>query len=263
MIAKEEWDKLWLRSEASQKLVQKELKSSRFKLIRSILEGKFGSLSRLEVIEVGSGMGRGALALAISGARPTLLDYSEIALEKAARLFQLCGLKPRLVNCDVLQAGRQITEKFDVCLSFGLAEHFSGEERWRVIAAHLNLIKKDGLVIISVPNRFCLPYLVVKWIKKWQETPFTRGELKDIAQKIGARDISVCGCNFIAFINDSIAGLLGMVVKKLKPVVLLPDVRLGFLDNYFGYALLLSASGSVSKVAERQTDISYPTRKAN
>ena len=242
MITKEEWDKVWLEREVSQKLIQKELDSSRFKLIRSILERKFGSLSQLDVIEIGSGMGKGALALATLGANPTLLDYSEVALERAARLFQLCGLKPRLVNCDALQASQQITEKFDVCLSFGLAEHFSGEERWRMIEAHLNLIKEGGLVIISVPNRFCLPYLVAKRVRNWQEIPFTKGELKDIAQKVGACDISVYGCDFVAFINDSITGLLGRVVKKLEQATLLPDVRLGFLDSCFGYALLLSAS---------------------
>ncbi|MFC2001740.1 class I SAM-dependent methyltransferase [Chloroflexota bacterium] len=250
MIPKEEWDKFWLKSQANQKLVRRELQSSRFKLIRSILEEKFGSLSQLEIIEIGSGMGNGALALAISGAKPTLLDYSELALEKAASFFQLCGLKPKLINCDVFQASQQITEKFDVCLSFDLAEHFTGEERWKIIEAHFNLIKEGGMVIIAVPNRFCLPYLVAKWIRKWQEIPFTKSELKDIAQKMDAQDIAIYGCSLIAFINALIAGLLGMVVKKLKQVSLIPDVRLGFLDSYFGYALLLIASRRASKVAK-------------
>lgn len=241
MIAREEWDEIWSGREASQRLIQTELNSSRFKLIRSVLERKFDSLSRLEVIEIGSGMGKGALALATLGAKPTILDYSEVALEKAAKLFKLCGLKPKLIHCDALKASQEIDQKFDVCLSFGLAEHFCGEERRGMIKAHLDLVREGGVAVISVPNRLCPPYRVAKRVRNWQEIPFTKGELRNIAQKIGAREISVYGCDFIAFINSSVASLWTRGGKESRLTPSLPDIRLGCLDNHFGYALLLFA----------------------
>ena len=244
--SREIWDRVWLGHEMARikKLSEAEFKSSRFRLLQSVLKEKFGSLQGLKVIEIGSGMGTNCLALSLLGVEPTLFDYSPVALRKAEMLFQSYGVKPGL--------------------SFGLAEHFSGDTRSEAIKAHLNLVRKGGIIIVSVPNRFCPSYRIFmglfKLLRQWRlgiEIPFSRRELEQIASKLDATDIRVYGTNFCVSIDHHILFFLRYPLQKARlpvPFTWFPDIRLPFLDHHFGYALLLFAEKGLKDNEKRRKE---------
>lgn len=143
---KELWDNSWNRTIEKDAIrnAEKERTSSRFQLICSILKRELGGIRGIEVVEIGSGMGLNSLALALLGAKITLVDYSEIALKNAAALFQHYGLHPTLINSNIFELDESFRSKFDVCVSFGLAEHFVGEQREKVFRVHYDLLVRGG-----------------------------------------------------------------------------------------------------------------------
>src|SRR2546427_133359 len=52
---------------------------------------------------------------------------------------------------------------FDLSMSYGLCEHFLGERRRGVVAAHLEVLRPGGLALLGVPNRFSPVYRL--WMK--------------------------------------------------------------------------------------------------
>ncbi|MBA7707346.1 hypothetical protein ES703_116217 [subsurface metagenome] len=264
--SREIWDRVWLGHEMARikKLSEAEFKSSRFRLLQSVLKEKFGSLQGLKVIEIGSGMGTNCLALSLLGVEPTLFDYSPVALRKAEMLFQSYGVKPGLINGDIFDSHDDLEGKFDVAMSFGLAEHFSGDTRSEAIKAHLNLVRKGGIIIVSVPNRFCPSYRIFmglfKLLRQWRlgiEIPFSRRELEQIASKLDATDIRVYGTNFCVSIDHHILFFLRYPLQKARlpvPFTWFPDIRLPFLDHHFGYALLLFAEKGLKDNEKRRKE---------
>ena len=244
------WDNSWNRliEKDSIKMAEKERTSSRFQLICSILKRELGHIEGIEVVEIGSGMGLNSLALALLGAKVTLVDYSEIALKKAAALFQYYEIYPTLINSDIFELDESFRSKFDVCMSFGLAEHFIGEQREKVFRVHMDLIKTGGVIVVSVPNRFCPTYRlwigILRMLGRWKlpEVPFSRRELKNIEARVGAQNFNVYGTNFCVSINDHLLSFpkylfqhIGLPAERMR----LPDFSIKLIDNWFGYALLL------------------------
>ena len=63
--------------------------------------------------------------MSLRGANVTLLDYSETALEKAKLLFSNFNCKAQFIKADAFNIPPNLLNKFDVSMSFGLAEHFA------------------------------------------------------------------------------------------------------------------------------------------
>jgi len=134
------------------------------------------------------------------GARVTVLDYSPAALRRAARLFERLHIRADFIEGDALAPGEDLKGRHDVAMSFGLAEHFTGQQRRQIIGAHLDLVRAGGLAFVSVPNIANPPYRIHKWItertRAWsvgEEYPFSRRELTDIAQSLGVREYGFFG----------------------------------------------------------------------
>jgi len=84
------------------------------------------------------------------GLRPALIDFVHDA-EFFSRIMAANGLKDGDVRCitgDVLSCDLQ--ERFDLVFSLGLIEHFRNLEE--ILKAHVRLMKKDGRLVIGVPN---------------------------------------------------------------------------------------------------------------
>ncbi len=133
------------------------------------------------MIEIGAGAGTNAAAMAKRGASVTLLDYSPKALGKARELFEANGLEADFVEANALELPDEVRGGFDVAMSFGLNEHFTGAERDGIFQAHLDALRDGGIAIVSVPNARNAPYRASKWLAertgRWKlgvEVPFTR-----------------------------------------------------------------------------------------
>jgi len=243
------WDNIWENNSNSKNLLNliKEENGIRWQRIEKIILKQFGSFKDLNVIELGAGLGTNGALMAKRGANVTILDYSDMALKQAKVFFDENKLKAKFVKADILNLPAELLNKFDVSCSFGLTEHFTGEQRILVNKAHIDVLKKGGLFFISVPNKNCMPYRIHKKImeligswKVGEEHPYSRKEFRKISSKLGVCEYDFTGSSTITSFNF-INPFKG-VKKLLKIENKNPKVRKEkgtFLDKYFGYALVL------------------------
>ena len=191
--------------------------------------------------------------MAKQGAIVTILDYSEKALVRSRDFFSRNRLKAEFICADALNLPASLLEQFDIAMSFGLTEHFSGKERVQINKSHFELLKKRGIAFISVPNSYNPPYRIFKLVAEtfgfWrvgEEYPYTRKELVRICNRCGIK-------NFI-FFGDSLYSSLHFInpikyLKKIQRKVTgskqkydckkIKTEKGSSLDQYFSYALVL------------------------
>lgn len=241
------WDNIWrdVPSESEDKyhLVTEE-KSIRWKRIKKIILEKFGSFKGLKVIEIGAGQGTYSLLFALEGAEVTLLDYSPDAIKIGKLFFKRNHQKANFVMMNALNIDLNKLPKFDVSISVGVGEHFERLDRFKIVKAHFDVLRKGGLAFVDVPNKWCLPYRLHKYLSqkfgKWQfgyEEPYSRFELNKIAKKLGKRFFFIGGYILDTPFNfwDRIRRMLGIKKKDIK------DIRFQIgtpLDKYISRTLI-------------------------
>jgi 2-polyprenyl-3-methyl-5-hydroxy-6-metoxy-1,4-benzoquinol methylase len=157
--------------------------------------------SNMEFAEVGCGTGTFALILNLLGAKTTLIDNDEKAIEAAKKAFALYNRKAEFIIADVLKpVPSNLVKRFHCVVSGGLAEHFSGEARKICIKFHKDMVRKNGFVRVGVPNRLSPFYQMVRNFRMltgtWEldiEIPFSPRELKRIAKFLSFKTIEVIG----------------------------------------------------------------------
>jgi cyclopropane fatty-acyl-phospholipid synthase-like methyltransferase len=219
--------------------------------IEASILSNFGTFKDLEVVELGSGIGKASLLMAQRGAKVTCLDFSEAALEKAREIFAAKDLPGEFIKGDALSLAPEMTDRFSVAMSWGLAEHFTGEDRFKCIKSHFDALKKGGMFFIIVPNNLCFPYRIYKFMfeimGKWKiaaEYPFSKKELKDICKRSAINGYYFLGSSFFASFQFLdlfyfLARALKLKEKKPDPLKLVKE-KASFLDKYFGAVLILS-----------------------
>jgi len=204
---------------------------------------RFGSFANVRAIELGAGRGLNAFLFAERGSRVTLLDNVALALEQARALFDAHGLTFDAAEEDLFELPDDLLGAFDVSMSYGLCEHFLGESRLAVVAAHFAVLRPGGLALLGVPNRHGVFYRV--WMKTmtatggWPigtEEPFTAGELRELSRQAGGEPLDPVYGSFVgSFVNHGVNQLLFKLGRKGLPV---PQVQIPGLDR-MAYELLL------------------------
>lgn len=169
-------------------------------LVQGIVDRTW-NMEGLRYVEVGCGTGTMGLIAAMLGADVTLMDIDEQALSAARRAFALYGCKATFVKADVMgEVPDCLRGKFDVAVSGGLVEHFTGEDRVRVMAYHRKLLGENGFAMISAPNRLSPFYWAVRTIStmsgQWDidtEIPFTGREMVRNGAAAGFRRSTAAG----------------------------------------------------------------------
>jgi 2-polyprenyl-3-methyl-5-hydroxy-6-metoxy-1,4-benzoquinol methylase len=200
------WDEIWSTetSRAEHRLaLEREELSIRWRRIGERIRTRFGRFQGLHVIEIGAGAGTNAAAMAKRGASVTLLDYSQLALARAREFFDANELLADFVEANALELPPELAGRFDVSMSFGLNEHFTGRERTQIFRSHLDALRPGGVAIVSVPNARNAPYRASKWVAersgRWKlgvEVPFTHAELEAICARLGVSDFELFGDSF-------------------------------------------------------------------
>lgn len=111
-----------------------------------------------------------------------VVDNNELGLN-AFRKKNLTGVKAEGRLADVLSEDiGEIAERYDLCYSVGLIEHFDPENTARAIAAHFKAVRSGGTVIITYPTPTWLyrltrgiAELIGQWIF-WDERPLEHEE---------------------------------------------------------------------------------------
>jgi len=221
----------------------------------------------IKTLEIGCGLGKFSVLLGLWGCRTTLIDSNVSALQKAKRLFDHFGLKCECIKADALALPLEFYGLFDVAVSFGLAEHFNGQERIGIIKSHINALRPGGLCFLQVPNALSPCYRFAfgarKALRLWPthilEKPFTAVELKRIARSCGLRRIRTMSAqsirsDFDYWIIENFKSLLKKLklykadkrmTKRVSPAQIAELVRfeythnLSFLSRAFTYPLVL------------------------
>lgn len=182
------WARLWRAAPDLHKdraELDREQRGPRWRRFAAYLVMRHTAIAGLNTVELGAGRGDLSVLLARAGARVTLVDYCDAALERARERFSRLGLNAEFVRADLLTDVANLAGRFDAAVSVGVVEHFRGRERTRAITAHARVLRAGGTAMISVPNAWCLPYRTWKaylQIRRWWpygvEIPYTRRELR-------------------------------------------------------------------------------------
>lgn len=254
------WEEWWvekaLQPEAVVKTVslRKEFEGFFWKIIEYEVKQTFGSFAGLNVIHLGSGRGVISLLMGLKGANVTNVDYSIHALDISKIVFDRHGVTANFIKADVRCLPEDLIGSYDISVSIGLAEHFDGDDRTRVLQNHIVVLRDKGRTFIAVPNKFCLPYQIYmklsKLLRFWKtgfEKPFSRRGLESLAKRVGFSCLKVRGSQLF---NDTIWFLVGKSTKLLFEILdkdkarvdtwlsAIPAVK-SPLDNFLGYNLLL------------------------
>ena len=107
-----------------------------------------------KVVEIGSAPGNELVRLhKVFGLVPYGIEYSEAGVELNRSVFVRHGLEPEnIIHADFLagEIEKRFEGYFDVVISNGFIEHFDNPKE--VVGKHINLLKKGGHLIISIPN---------------------------------------------------------------------------------------------------------------
>jgi SAM-dependent methyltransferase len=239
-----DWDAQWRVEPLDPAAAEAEARTPRWRAQERLVRDRFGGFQDLEVVELGAGRGLNALLYARRGARVTLVDLSTFVLEQAGELFERASVAtPELVEGDVFDLPELVLDRFDVSMSFGLAEHFLGERRKQVVAAHLQALRPGGLAFLGVPNRYAPAYRLwmaaLKARGTWPlgtEEPFSARELVALARAAGGRPLAPEYGSFVgSLVNHGVNQALFKVGRRGLPV---PQLRLPLVDR-LAYELLL------------------------
>lgn len=224
-MAERDWQEIWSSTKIDLDQDKKRLNdlesSLRWRRMERLLSNHFGSIEGLKTIEVGSGLGDFSLFFSQRGAEITLSDYSTEALAKGKERFQAHGRRANFVLADMLDVPDELKGKFDVSFSLGLAEHFQGEDRFKIISAHSEVLRPGGLAFISVPYRYSFLYRIWMSTRKrkgdWEyglEIPFSRTEITELSERAGLKSLP---CITSSFFSDWQAFFPHHRIRRLLP----------------------------------------------
>ncbi len=248
------WGRIWSSDKACEDFEYwfiRDMASVRTQRILDYLNKYFDNLKGLKAIELGSGMGVYSLIMAKRGSYVTLCDKNPLALSKAEARFKKDGIAANFIEKDIFSLNSNLLGTFDIAMSFGLVEHFLGNNRFNAVKMHFDLVKDGGVVIVSVPNKIFLPHEMLKkyliFRKKWQlgyEVSFSKFELYNIAKRLKLKDVQIVGSSFTADIKRYIklyrdTNMLNNVFGKIKKELKLKEERPGIFDNVLGADIVL------------------------
>ncbi|MEO0129452.1 MAG: class I SAM-dependent methyltransferase [candidate division WOR-3 bacterium] len=179
------------------------------------------------ILEPGAGTGRDGIRLARFGANVFLLDYSEKSLQLAKNYLKNGESRVQMIMADALNTPFK-NETFDVVFHQGLLEHFKNPSP--LIKENYRILKKDGLLIVDVPQTFHI-YTLIKnilillklWFAGW-ERQFTIGSLGNLLKSHNLEPIHYYGD----------WSRPGIIYKIIREVLLRLKINLPMYPNYFG-----------------------------
>ncbi|GAX62987.1 SAM-dependent methyltransferase [Candidatus Scalindua japonica] len=146
----------------------KYFKSYTFSAFDRLCRKYLPNLFNLKILEVGSAPGRRLLYMhKIFEYEPYGVEYSADGVNSNKEYFRKNNLNPNnVIHADFFDPAFQNSYKssFNIVSSFGFIEHF--DDPSRAVKYHLNLLKKSGLILITVPNLRGLNYYVQTILNK-------------------------------------------------------------------------------------------------
>lgn len=189
--------------------------------------------SKIRTLEIGCGTGTFSLTLNLLGAETTLLDADEQALAAAKKCFAVYGLKASYILGDVTKPlPENMRSAFDLVISGGLIEHFTGSSRAAVIGYHKLALNDHGIAYIAVPNALSPYYRTLRTVMElagqWTietEVPYTPRELLSSAAAAGFSRVELIGLTETGKDVTASGLALGSVALNTMPAALSGAIR--------------------------------------
>lgn len=189
---KDEWTEIWANDFLILKLSESIYRLISWKNYKKFLNHLTLSQSS-HILELGCGIGKNSLKICKRyGCKATLVDNCKTALNKARKAFNKNNINANFILEDVFALKNR--KKYDLVFSDGLAEHFSGFEREKIIKLHANLTKRNGHILLLVPYSSKIYYIsrkLFKWFKKFKERPFSSEELLNFCKKNNLKPVKI------------------------------------------------------------------------
>ncbi|HMK47213.1 MAG TPA: class I SAM-dependent methyltransferase [Methanocella sp.] len=154
-------DKIWDGDVVS----DKQYFSHKFNANMEKLEAIIGN-DKQWIIDIGCGSGLPMLTFARKGYKVSLFDYSKKSIEIAKEHFTKAGIKPEEVFCQDILKNTLESDRYDVAVSYGVIEHFYDDGKKFFIQEMYRVVKPGGIVVISQPNKACIPFTIMQKITK-------------------------------------------------------------------------------------------------
>lgn len=192
---------------------------------------------KAKVLEIGCGTGRGISIFSKDHHESYGLDISEIAIKCASKEFKNVNF-----ICEDLFNMKFERNSFDLIFNSGLIEHFKYPKNIEALKLMASLLKHNGKLIISVPNKLCPWYtfgknLLIK-LNKW-EYGFEEGYSPAIFKKyieevIEIKLNQIFGMQALPIFATTSFQLLPFSIRKIiaKSEVLFP------FKQYYSYAIV-------------------------
>ena len=143
-------------------------------------------------IELGAGYGITTLRLRALGER-TILDNNRESLAASSALFERLGERVTVLEKDFFALG-DFPATYDLVFNSGVVEHFTREERIRLLGVMRGLVRPGGYVVVAYPNHGSLPYRLSYWYqvrkKLWIYPP--EYHIRGFAREAKAAGLQVC-----------------------------------------------------------------------
>lgn len=191
LMNKQEWDSRWKHDRKTTRILQLFEKVGVQSLYMELVERallKDVSLDGAEIIELGAGKGVFTKKLIEKNnvKRVVLVDYSSESVNHLRREFSK-NKKVEVLQEDVFNL--DFDQKFDLVHSHGLIEHFTGEQRQLIISKHAELVKENGLVLVTTPAKSRLDPLMLRLHKMcgFKQEEYTVQELEQRFRRVGLK----------------------------------------------------------------------------
>jgi len=185
-----------------------------------ILRTALCSLAGKHTLEIGSGIGWTSLWLSRAGARTTVVDISDTALDLSRRAFALAGCDGAWLRASIFAPDPRLAGQ-DLVFNSGLIEHFHREDQIRMLASMRNLARPGGHVAVIAPYAGGRLYV---WAKQRLEQlglwrfgdEFPLWTMKDLGREVGLEVVSEVTAkpgdqwNFLSGVKPALA-MLGKV----------------------------------------------------
>jgi 2-polyprenyl-3-methyl-5-hydroxy-6-metoxy-1,4-benzoquinol methylase len=114
----------------------------------------------LKVLEIGGANGNFLKNIYFLGnCKVTSIDFSKKGNKLLKKNFEKDNIKPhKIITADFLKYS--VKDKFDIVYSLGFIEHFNNPET--IIKSHLKFLKKNGLLILGLPDLSSLNGILLK-----------------------------------------------------------------------------------------------------
>ena len=134
-------------------------------LLFDVIFRKYFPTGEQKIIEIGSAPGVNLVTIHNKfGYIPFGAEYIEAGVKANRQLFENHGLNPEnVIHSDFFDDDFQnkYAGYFDIVMSHGFIEHFTDTKD--VVDKHLNLLKPNGFLCITIPNFRGLNYLIVSF----------------------------------------------------------------------------------------------------